>query len=376
MTINLNADGHLKKSIPYNSSGRESSRPFLPRFVVMRATKTFVPVLVAAAALLSACDQKHQADVSTNPKPPVAIRIQPAEIQSSATYEEVVGTVRARVSARIESKIQGRIQKLEAVPGIRVKSGEMLVELDALEFQARLDQALATRRQAEQDLERAESLLGKQAATRAEFETAQTRHRVAVSSVKEAETLVANTRIVAPFEGIITQKHQNAGDFATPGRTILEIEDPATLRFEAEVPEVLLKQLKIGSPVSLRSGEAENLVECRVSEIAPAANVETRSHTLKFDIPPDSGLRSGQFARIFIPLAESRILRIPGSALVQRGQMEIVFVATQGEARLRLVKVGRWSGTDVEVLSGLENGEQVVINPSAQLTDGQRVEIR
>lgn len=341
----------------------------------IRLLLTLIP-LIGFVVLLSACSKKHEVDSASKLRPSLKVQVQPAETRTVTTYEELPGTVRARISARIESKIQGRIHKLEVVPGKQVQNGEILVELDALEFQARLDQALATRRQTERDLERAESLLGKQAATQAEFDAAQTRHRVAVGGATEAGTLLAHARIAAPFGGIITRKHLNAGDLATPGRTLLEMDDPATLRLEAEVPEALLKQLQIGTTVSLRSSEAGGLIECRVSEIAPAADIETHTYTVKFDLPPDTSLRSGQFARVSIPLAESRILRIPGSALVQRGQMEIVFVATQGMARLRLIKVGRRFGTDVEVLSGLENGEQVVINPTAQLTDGQPVEIR
>jgi len=110
-----------------------------------------------------------------------------------------------------------------------------------------------------------------------------------------------------------------------------------------------------------------------ISEIAPAADPNSRTFLVKLDLPGTGGLRAGQFGRVAAPVGETAALRIPGSAVVRRGQLEIVFVVTDNKAQLRLVKTGKRIGGDVELVSGVEAGEKVVIFGSAGLADGQRV---
>jgi hypothetical protein len=88
------------------------------------------------------------------------------------------------------------------------------------------------------------------------------------------------------------------------------------------------------------------------------------------------GLRAGQFGRVSVPVAESKVLQVPAGALMKRGQMELVFVVHDSRAALRLVKSGKVMNGGVEILSGLEEREQVVISDAAKLSDGQSVTIQ
>jgi RND family efflux transporter MFP subunit len=122
--------------------------------------------------------------------------------------------VRAKLHAAIEAKVSGRIEKMLVAPGQAVKAGDLLAQLDAREIQARLDQALTLREQSSRDTERLRSLLASSAISRQEFETTESRSRVAVASVTEGETMLAYTTIVAPFDGVITRKLADVGDLA------------------------------------------------------------------------------------------------------------------------------------------------------------------
>ena len=155
-----------------------------------------------------------------------------------------MGTVRTRLHATVEAKVAGRIESLTAAPGQTVRQGQVLAMLDARETQARLDSARAVLDQAVRDLERVGRLLKDGAATPSELEAVQSRHRVAVASVSEMETLLGHARVVAPFDGVITRKAVDVGDLATPGRPLVEIEDPTHLRFEADVPEALIERMR------------------------------------------------------------------------------------------------------------------------------------
>jgi len=173
---------------------------------------------------------------------------------------------------------------------------------------------------------------------------------------------------------VITKKSADVGDLATPGKTLLEIEDPTALRFEADVPEAIIGSIAAGAGMTVHSGTFE--MTGTVSEIAPVADAQSRTFLVKLDLPQTPGLRTGQFGRVAIPLSETSVLRIPVSAVVQRGQMEIVFVVEKGRAQLRLVKTGKRFGNEVELVSGIEAKEQVAVENVSRLSDGQRVEVQ
>jgi len=258
------------------------------------------------------------------------------------------------------------------LPGQEVKTGELLVQLDAREAKAKLDQAIAQRQQAQNDLKRAEVLRAKQIITPADFEAAQSKEQVAVAAAAEAETNVAYAIITAPFDGVITRKLSDVGDLASPGKPLLELEDPRVLQFEAAVPEAVIENVKLGArfPVHILSNE----VEGTVSEIAPSADATSRTFLVKLDLSKAAGLRAGQFGRVAIPVSETNVLRAPATAVIQRGQMELVFVLADNHAQLRIVKTGRRFGNEVELLSGVSAGEQVITDNATSLVDGEPVE--
>jgi RND family efflux transporter MFP subunit len=305
---------------------------------------------------------------------PVSVRLQTIEAKPHIAAEEVVGTIRPKLRSVIEAKISGRIEKMLVVPGQEVKAGELLVQLDAREAKARLDQAFAVRQQAENDLKRYEVLRAKQVVTPADFEAAQSKAQIAVAAATEAETNLAYATITAPFDGVITRKLADVGDLAAPGKGLLEIEDPRVLQFEAAVPEAVIDHVRLGArfPVHVVSNEFEAIV----SEIGPSADIASRTFLVKLDLPNVTGLRAGQFGRVAIPVSETNVLRAPAAAVVQRGQMEFVFVVADNHAQLRIVKTGRRFGNEVELLSGVSAGEQVVTENAASLVDGQLLEPR
>lgn len=325
-----------------------------------------VPVLVVSLYVDCRRDEATHSELA-----PVSVRLETIEAKPHVAAEEVVGTIRPKLRSVIEAKISGRIEKMLVVPGQEVKAGELLVQLDAREAKARLDQAIAVRQQAENDLKRYEVLRAKQVVTPADFETAQSKAQIAVAAAVEAETTLAYATITAPFDGVITRKIADIGDVAALGKALLEIEDPRVLQFEAALPEAVIDHVKLGArfPVHIVSNEFEGTV----SEISPSADVTSRTFLVKLDLPNATGLHAGQFGRVAIPVSETHVLRAPAAAVVQRGQMEFVFVVADKRAQLRIVKTGRRFGNEVELLSGVSAGEQVVTEHAASLVDGQLV---
>lgn len=328
--------------------------------------------VTSAALVLTGCHQPAEPPTART-LPAAAVRVQPVEAKSRVATEEVVGTVRAKLRATLEAKISGRIEQMLVVAGQSVKAGELLARLDAREIQARLDQAKAVLDQTAKDLQRFASLLQQQTVTQQEYDVVESRYRVAKAGLTEAETLLGYAKVEAPFAGVISRKLADQGDLATPGRPLLELEDPTMLQFETDISEALIGRIEMGARLPVHVSNLASYVPGVVSEIAPVADPNSRTFRIKLDLPPTAGLRLGQFGRVAVPVAETTAPRLPVSAVVLRGQMEIVFVVTNQIAQLRLVKTGKRLGDEIEILSGIHPGETVVVEGAGTLLDGQPV---
>ncbi len=327
-------------------------------------------MLVVFASLLGGCGKSPE-PTSPPALSTVTVRAQIIESKNRVAIEEVVGTVRAKLRSVIEAKVSGKIEQMLVVPGQQVKAGESLAVIDAREVQARYDQAFALRQQADADLKRLTSLFEQKILSQSEFDGAQAKARVAVAAVTEAETLLSYTKVTAPFAGVITRKHADVGDLATPGKPLLDMEDSTALRLDADVPEAVVGKLALGNKLPVHISALDKELEGLVSEIAPTADPGSRTFLVKLDLPGTPGLRAGQFGRVAMPIGETSALRVPAGAVVQRGQMEIVFVINNNKAQLRLVKTGKHIGSEVELVSGVSAGEKVVVENAGGLLDGQ-----
>jgi RND family efflux transporter MFP subunit len=334
-------------------------------------------MILLAMFLFTGCGPKAELSKGNATTLPMAqVRVQTIESKSHTTTEEVVGTVRAKTRATLEAKVSGRITTLPVVLGKPVKAGELVVRLDAAEIVARRDQAEASLQQAERDWKRIATLFDQQAGTRAEYEAADTRRRLAEGASAEAKAMLGYMELVAPFDGVVTKKWVEAGDLATPGKPLLTLEAPSELQLEADVPEAMASHVRRESRLACRVDDVSGELTGVVSEIAPNADPGSRTFAVKLDLPPTPGLRPGQFVRLLVPVGESRSLRVPAAAVVQRGQLEIVFVVVSQHAQLRFVKTGRRFGNTVEILSGLDADDSVVVDGADRLSDGQPLEAK
>jgi RND family efflux transporter MFP subunit len=304
------------------------------------------------------------------------VRVQRIETRKTTAYEEVVGTIRAKLRATLEARLSGRIEEMPVKLGQHVQAGQVVARLHAPEIQARFEQTQAGLQQAEREWNRVKGLFDQQATTRAEYDSADARFAMARAAVAEARAMVDYVEIRAPFEGVVTRKRADVGDLAAPGKALLELEDPAGLQLEADLPEAIAARVQSGSQLAVRVDGITNALTGTVSEIAPAADPVSRTLQVKLDLTASGALRAGQFARLFVPVSENRSLHVPASAVVRRGQMEIVFVVADNQAQLHLVKTGRSEGDECEVLSGLDAGDAVVVEGAAQLADHQPVTLK
>jgi RND family efflux transporter MFP subunit len=316
--------------------------------------------------------------ITSGSLPAAAVRVQKIEAVKQPVVEEVVGTVQPKLQAVIEAKVSGRFTRLPVTLGQSVKQGDLLVELPTQEIQARVDQANAAFRQAELDFNRVSNLHKETAATQAELDSAQARYNVTKAAVAEAEAeaMSGYARIVAPFDGVIARKVVDEGDLAMPGKPLLEVEGRTGLQLVADVPSLLANRVILEAKLAVRLDTQTDPITGTVAEISPAADPASRTVRVKLDLPDTAGVRSGQFGRLAVPVSEGEFLFVPPTALVWRGQLEMLFVAADGRAQMRLVRTGKETAQGIEVLAGLAPGEAVVVAGAGQLRDGQPLEPR
>lgn len=328
---------------------------------------------ILTTILQTACGRHQGAGSPPDSRQPVAVETKIVGFEPHRATEDVVGTVRSKQRAVIQAKVSGRIMKYVAIPGQMVKSGELLAELDAQEILARRAQVVAALEQADRDLARYKQLIATKAISQQDYDAADARQKVAVASLREVDTMLGYATVTAPFDGVITRKLAEIGDLAMPGKPLMEIEAPGSLRFEADLPEAMIDRVKLGDKMQVRVASIQQSLEGAASEISPIADASSRTFQVKFDLPAAAGLRSGQFGRVAIPMEEAKVLQVPREAVIKRGQMELVFVARDGRATLRLVKTGSDLNGGVGILSGLEQGERIIVSDVAKLTDGQPI---
>jgi RND family efflux transporter MFP subunit len=303
-----------------------------------------------------------------------------AQRTTQVRWEEAVGTVEAKREVIISPRIMGTLLDLPVNAGESVVEGQLLCRLDDRDIRARQGQARSAVTAAESEYERAskdyqrfERLLNDQAVTQQQFETAravyrgaEARLRGARDALKEAEVGLGYTVIRSPVAGYVVEKHMETGDMAAPGRPIVTVQEEGGLRLEAAVREGLIGSLLLGDSLRVRIDALEMELSGTLQEKVPVADPRTRSFLVKVSLPQKPGLRSGMFGRLFIPTGSVTPLTVSSEAVESIGQIQQVWVLSEeGVPQRRYVRTGRIYADRVEILSGLREGERVVVPTDA-----------
>lgn len=303
-------------------------------------------------------------------------RVEAVRLVRLPLYESAVGTVRAVHETTLGSKLLARVVEVNLRAGQKVRAGDVLVRLDDTDLKAKFEQAKAAvasaeaaRAQAAQDEQRATRLLPSRAISASDHEKTVTALRAAEADLRRAEETVKEVRatldwatIRSPIDGTVIDKKVDVGDMVTPGQMLVTLFDPARMQLVASVRESLTHRLKEGQDIGVEIEKLNKQCSGTISEIVPEAQSASRTFQVKVTGPCPPGIYSGMFGRLLIPLEEEAILVVPARAVRSIGQLQLVDVVEDGRVVRRSVRTGRRIGADVEVLSGLQEGEQVVVH--------------
>jgi len=287
------------------------------------------------------------------------------------------GTVRSRTVANIAPRITARIIEIKVNAGDTVKKGDVIARLDERDIKAQENAVLAAlagasaqANRAKADEQRTRSLYGKEAATRENLDAVVAREKEAqagasqaASAVSEARSHLADTLLLAPFDGIVVKRLKQPGDMGLPGIPVVTLQTPQGLRLEADVPATCAGRYRTGMNVTVRIDTLGLSTNAQIDEISPEVDPQTRTQLIKIALPAIAGLQPGYFGWLEQACDQHDALLIPADAVQHIGQLEVVKVLSEGRHVMRHIRTAKTFGDRIEVISGLHAGETVITHP-------------
>jgi len=363
----------------------------------MHYTKTIQPLMVASTVLLMMSCSSKKENTTEVAEPAISVRVAlPKTIHENSM--DISGQVVASTSASISTRVMGTISQVSVKVGDFVKKGQLLVSITHDDIsskkgqaEAMIAEAEANYKNAEKDLERFKNLYKLQSATAKEldnvtlqYQSAKARLDAAKQMRNEADANLAYTSLTAPFEGVVTQKFMDAGSIASPGMPILTVEQKGSLEIAANVPEDEIQSVQQKGIATVSVKSLNKTFEGEIKQIAPSSQFTGGQYVVKITIPEKekTGLYSGMYVNVNIPVKgkiisgnnSSGAILVPASSIVYKDQLTGLYAVSKNHtALLRWVRLGKTTGNETEVLSGIAADELFVVSSDGNLYNGAAI---
>ncbi len=350
-------------------------------------------IISLAALMLTGCGKSEQ------DSHPVVEGVTTQVVKKSTVdeYYQTSATVKATTSSVVSSMIMGRVTALNVQEGDFVKKGQVLLTIDSRDTAQRsigakagvneassgAQQANQARILANKTYQRYKKLYDEKVITRQEFDTIATQRNVAELEFQRAQSGVTRAKaglgevnvyqsyakVTAPVSGFVVQKNIDLGSTAVAGQPLFTVEAPSEAEISADVAESYLPKIKKDMPVSL---EAEGkIIQSKIIAIVPKINPMTRTFRIKTSV---DGLNSGQYIKVKIPVGKKEAIIVPTYAIVQKGQLTGVYVVDKNNIiSYRLIRKGDETYGKVEVLTGLNPDDKIIIKGIENAVDGGKI---
>jgi len=307
------------------------------------------------------------------PAQPVTARIiKPERLDNRVTSS---GTVMANEEVEIRSEVQGKIVKIAFKEGSRVKKGDLLVRIDDDELQARLLQATAARKLAEDEEYRMRMQLKIEAVSQKEYEAASHNLTRAKAEAQLLKAQLAKTVLKAPFGGVLGLKQVSEGAYVSPSTLITTLQEIDPVKVDFSIPGKYAGWVKPGQAVEFTVQGSEERHQGKVYAVDPRIDPATRTLRMRATCPnPGGKILPGSFATLAVPLETvEAALMVPSQAVSVDGRGAKVFLFKAGKAEPRPVQAGLRTDTTVQVTGGLAPGDTVIISGAVALRPGAPV---
>lgn len=351
----------------------------------------YITGVIITALLLSSCGGKEQ-NATASSDAAVKVEVLKVDTNSRGGFLSSSGTISAVKTANLSTRNMGYVDNIYVSVGEKVSQGQLLLSINNTDLQAKqaqvnaqITEATAAFTNAEKDYDRFKNLFADNSASQKELDDITAHYNMAKARLEAANQMkneinaqFAYVNIKAPFSGVVTGKFIEKGNMANPGMTLLTIENPEVLEINTRVPESQIAKIKEGMPVTVLVKSLNKSIDAKITAVS-ASSQQTGGQFLVTAVLKEKpeGLKSGMFATVNFPVESNGVegaILIPVDAVVNRGQLTGVYTVSESNtAILRWLRLGRTFGNEVEVLSGLQNGESLIVNAESKLYNGANV---
>ncbi|MBP5626052.1 MAG: efflux RND transporter periplasmic adaptor subunit [Bacteroidales bacterium] len=334
---------------------------------------------MACCALLSACGQQQNSGAPAGPmagladKTPV-VSVAAAVLQTVPQESVYSASVQANVVNNIAPQSGGRIQKLNVEVGDFVSAGQVLAEMDRVQ----LDQATLRLKNDETELARVKQLFAEGGVSQSDYEALELAFKVSKSSY---ENLQENTILRAPVSGVVSARNYDRGDLYSMGQPIYTVQQITPVKLLVPISEADYTRVKRGGKVSLTADALPGKSYTgTIVRLYPTMDPATHTFNAEVRVANEKReLRPGMYARVTVDYGARERVVVPDAAVIRQqgsGQRSVFVLNADDTVTLKVVEAGRHFGTQYEILSGLEAGEQVLTGGFASLKSGDKVEVK
>lgn len=356
-------------------------------------SKFIIPAIITLF-IFSSCKENSSNQEEINQEV-ISVKVAKAIVNNNYSFTATSGKVVANNTVNITTRIMGYVQKVYVKPGAKVTKGQLLLEINNSDLQAKKLQSKASVVQAEavfnnakKDLKRFEQLFKENSASQKELDNVTAQYKISKANVVAAKEMLNEInsqlnyfQIKAPFDGVVVNKFIEEGNMTNPGNILLSVENMARVKVETMVSEQQISNINKGAEVEVLINSIDGEFKGKILEIS-TSSVHTGGQfliTVLLD-KNNSSILSGMFAEVRFLLQEKinqPNIFIPEKSIVKREQLCGVYtVSTTNTAILRWLKLGKKHKGNVEVISGLSSGETFIISSQSKLYNGAKITVQ
>lgn len=307
----------------------------------------------------------------------VAVKVDTATYLSLHLGYHVNGIFTPNQEVKISAEAAGRVSRVLVDEGDHVRAGQVLAFIESDKQEVTVSNAKAVYQNAQAELKRYESAYATGGVTKQQLEQVKLKLENAKSNLESAKIAAGDVYIRASFAGIVNQRSVEPGSYVSPGQVLFDIVDVPALKLRVHVDEKNIAAVQVGQPVKVEASVFPNKSWTgKVTFIAPKAN-DNLSFPVEVEIKnQDNTLRAGMYGTAYFGNSDSvRVLAVPRQAFVGSISSNKIFLVKAGEAVLTTVTPGRVSGDNIEIVSGLKEGDVVVTSGQINLLDNTPIQI-
>lgn len=357
---------------------------------------TYIRSFIAASLLFSCAKESKKLNKQEQP---IAVQVVNTVSENQDGTISASGTIESENSANLSTRLMGYVTKINVKVGQKVTTGQLLISINTSDLQAKkaqvdaaILQATAAFTNAKKDFDRFTTLFAQQSASQKELDDMTSRYEMAKAGLEAAKQMrneiqaqFSYANITAPFAGEVTNTFVKEGDMANPGMPLVGIEGAKHFQVTARVSESDIALIRSGMKATVVVKSSQQSIAANVIEVSGSAKNTGSQYLVKLNLAQvPANVRSGMFVQVVFPVAHkvkdsaipTATVLVPKNALVTQGQLTGIYtIGNNNTAILRWLRLGKYYGEQVEILSGLSTNEAYILKAQGKLYNGAKVKI-